>query len=534
MTIVPCAWTPDRPRTTRPGSAGRGVRRDRAVAQREREQQARDEQADRQRDVRREDRREQRRQVGHRSLIVAQRGRFTLAAALAVRPGGGPRARPSRPRSSGSRSPGRGPEGGRDVGLAVLEDPRREQRAAGAQVCDEPVGERDQHRRDQVAEDEVERALAAGRAALARPDRAAPARCGGVRARRVDRDRVDVHGEHAARAELARRRSTGSRSRSPHRARLVPGPDSRRSAAGPDRPSTRAPRGTAGSSGGGRSRTPCPGRARARRRRAPGGGAARSAGSRSGGRSGAPGSAPSTRSPSRPPARGGPRGRRSAAARTPGGARGPAPPARPRHGPDAGDVDERQVRAHERGPGEVDARSETLVHELERRLDARPAGRRPRQDLGHGLDGLVVGGDRELEPGAGRCAAASEVDARRARSGGPAAASSVGGRPPGSPEAELLAQARVLRDRLAALGRVLLEQLALALAELGRDDDVGDDVEVALDRLAAEVRHARPRRRISVPGWVPGLISTSMSSPSAVGTLMFVPSAAWTIERSAS
>ena len=44
----------------------------------------------------------------------------------------------------------------------------------------------------------------------------------------------------------------------------------------------------------------------------------------------------------------------------------------------------------------------------------------------------------------------------------------------------------------------------------------------------------RPRSRISVPGCVPGLISTSVSSPSTVGTMIFVPRAAWAIDRSAS
>src|SRR6267378_5286716 len=34
------------------------------------------------------------------------------------------------------------------------------------------------------------------------------------------------------------------------------------------------------------------------------------------------------------------------------------------------------------------------------------------------------------------------------------------------------------RDRLARLGRVVREQLALALRELGRDDDVDEDVEI--------------------------------------------------------
>ena len=39
----------------------------------------------------------------------------------------------------------------------------------------------------------------------------------------------------------------------------------------------------------------------------------------------------------------------------------------------------------------------------------------------------------------------------------------------------------------------------------------------------------RPRSRISAPGWVPGRTST-ISSPSGVGTLMRAPSAAWLMD----
>ena len=153
-----------------------------------------------------------------------------------------------------------------------------------------------------------------------------------------------------------------------------------------------------------------------------------------------------------------------------------------------GDVDQRQVGADERRPREVDARREPLVDELERRLDARPAGRGPGEDLGHGLDGLVVGGDRQLQPGTRRRGRGCEVDAReRIRRGarrrprrrgpgvtrGPASRAAPGGE---------TASPRLLRVRL--------EQLALLLLSLRRDDDVGDHVEVAADRLAAEVGHA--------------------------------------------
>ena len=119
------------------------------------------------------------------------------------------------------------------------------------------------------------------------------------------------------------------------------------------------------------------------------------------------------------------------------------------------DVDDRQVRPDQRRPGEVDARRQALVDQLERRLDARPARRRPRQDLGHGLDGLVVGGDRELQPGAGDGGRGVEVDARER----------VGGRrrrvnPGPASRAARRADATVSPPSAA----YCLEQLALALA----------------------------------------------------------------------
>ena len=77
-----------------------------------------------------------------------------------------------------------------------------------------------------------------------------------------------------------------------------------------------------------------------------------------------------------------------------------------------GDIEDRQVGADHRGPAEVDARDKALFDELEGGLHAGPAGRRPGEDLGHGLDGLVVRGDGELKPGARGGRGGVEVDAR--------------------------------------------------------------------------------------------------------------------------
>src|SRR5262249_22320395 len=57
-----------------------------------------------------------------------------------------------------------------DLGFAVVEDARGEERAAGPQVRDQAVGEGDQQARDQVREHEVERSVAGRGAALADRD----------------------------------------------------------------------------------------------------------------------------------------------------------------------------------------------------------------------------------------------------------------------------------------------------------------------------------------------------------------------------
>ena len=89
-------------------------------------------------------------------------------------------------------------------------------------------------------------------------------------------------------------------------------------------------------------------------------------------------------------------------------------------------------------------------------------------------------------------------------------------------------------DRLAGLLGVRRQQLALAFFE----SLVGTTTSTNTWRSPRGPARRRcgtplPRSRISVPGWVPGLISTS-SSPSTVGTVIRVPSAAWAIETSAS
>ena len=71
-------------------------------------------------------------------------------------------------------------------------------------------------------------------------------------------------------------------------------------------------------------------------------------------------------------------------------------------------VARREVGPDDRRPARVEPRSETLVDQLERRLDRRPAGRRPTEDLADRLDRLDVRLDRQLQPGA-RAAAPSRT-----------------------------------------------------------------------------------------------------------------------------
>src|SRR5450759_4545129 len=57
-----------------------------------------------------------------------------------------------------------------------------------------------------------------------------------------------------------------------------------------------------------------------------------------------------------------------------------------------------QVSPHDRRFGRIHDRAESLVGETEARLDARATGREAGQYLADGLDGLDVGGDRQLNP----------------------------------------------------------------------------------------------------------------------------------------
>ena len=62
------------------------------------------------------------------------------------------------------------------------------------------------------------------------------------------------------------------------------------------------------------------------------------------------------------------------------------------------------VAADDGRPRRVDARAEPLLDEVEGRLDGRPAGRDPAEDLADRLDRLEVRLDRELQPGPGSAA----------------------------------------------------------------------------------------------------------------------------------
>jgi hypothetical protein len=64
-------------------------------------------------------------------------------------------------------------------------------------------------------------------------------------------------------------------------------------------------------------------------------------------------------------------------------------------------VTRRQIGSDYGWARRVDPRAEPLVDELERGLDARPAGCEPAEDLADGLDCLEVRLDRQLQPGAG-------------------------------------------------------------------------------------------------------------------------------------
>ena len=154
-----------------------------------------------------------------------------------------------------------GLERGTDLGLAIDEDPGRHERPARPQLVPQGAGQRHEDAGDQVGEDDVERRLAAREAAGAGTD--APRRAGsGGRSPRSIRWRSGRYRRRGLRTLRASRpRSRGCPSHSRHRG-LVPRRRGRRPR------SFRARPGTGGSSGGARSRRPCPGRGRGPRRRA--------------------------------------------------------------------------------------------------------------------------------------------------------------------------------------------------------------------------------------------------------------------------
>src|SRR6185369_9761157 len=90
----------------------------------------------------------------------------------------------------------------------------------------------------------------------------------------------------------------------------------------------------------------------------------------------------------------------------------------------------------------------------------------------------------ELAPSALGCRSLTEVRGRAPR----------GRRPEVSAKrvADLVEDSVLGRHGFAGVRRILREQLALTLRQLGRDDDVHEDVEISLGAGPAEVRHASP------------------------------------------
>ena len=241
------------------------VRVDRRTArpQRERQEDRRQEQADRQRDVRRP--------------AGAGRGSRHRRAIVGDRP-----FRPARRASSATQSPSveppvddqaRGLEGRADLRLAVDEDPRRERGCrpgrsssrSGRRERDEDAGDEVGERRRRTAGSPLGRLPTRARIRRAMPLRRAFAVVASTAIGSVSTPNARAAPRRtAAMARIPEPHPT-SRTRAPASARRGP-------------PAPRAPRGTAASSGGGRSRTPCPGRARGRRRPATAGGGATSGG----------------------------------------------------------------------------------------------------------------------------------------------------------------------------------------------------------------------------------------------------------------
>ena len=142
-------------------------------------------------------------------------------------------------------------------------------------------------------------------------------------------------------------------------------------------------------------------------------------------------------------------------------------------GPDHAPAGSRSTRA-----------AEALLHELERGLhaDVPPGAARDRiSDTASTASWSAATASSSQAPGVAAAAArsmpasGSGVRTRRVASAGRAAR---------HPRPSFSRRPLVLGDRVARLLRVRLEQLALLLRQLRRDDDVGDDVEVAARRRA--------------------------------------------------
>ena len=258
-----------------------------------------------------------------------------------------------------------------DLRLAVDEDARRQEHAARPQLVAERRRERHEQARDEVGEHDVEPAARrSGTLPLARPD--APRR-GGSGARWLPWPRWRS-------GRCRRRGAEAAPSRTAAMARIPrPAPDVEDARAGQpvaigQRP--RAPPGRAGSSDGGRSRTPCPGRARGPRHRGPArwrrhvGRMTMRRPTRRTGKYAFQASAQSASWTMR--VRSSPIGRRPNAWRWPSASRGLGDP--PLRG---GRIARRQIGPDRRRPGRVDTRPEPLVDELEGRLDGRRHPARP-------------------------------------------------------------------------------------------------------------------------------------------------------------
>ena len=345
------------------------------------------------------------------------------------------------------RQPG-GLERGADLGFAIDEDPGRHERPARPQLVPQGAGQRHEDAGDQVGEDDVEGRLAAREAAGPGTDAPREPVPAGVRHGRLDGDRVGVDAEGFGRAELHGRdredaraaadiedpcpvdaavvRDRFERGQAQAGRRVEPGPEGHARVEGEDDVV-----GLASMPPPGRTDDEAPTDAHHREVRLPG-----------------LGPVLLVHDPG-PQLADGPQPERLEVAERFGGRR--------RGGLGRGRVARGHVPADDGRSARIDPRSEPFVDQVERGLHGRAAARHPAEDLADRLDRFDVRLDRELEPcpGLGRLS----LVARHL-------------------QAELLADPAP-SDRLAGVLGVRLERLALLLAELRRDDDIDQDMEVA-------------------------------------------------------